>query len=561
MPPMNPKRDGAPSQDTPSSFALPVVSGQAEAARPRPRHEPSCRLGPGRTPPADAWPPRTATARRTGAASRSGSARPSTWRRRAPSSPSGADLPPTGVARREFMQLLGASLALAGATACTTRPPDERIVPYTKTPPELAPGNPLHYASGMTFGRPHLRPAHHRPRGPPRQGRGQPAAPGEPGRRRRLRAGVPALPVRPAAAPACCARARAAALACASCAEDVAGLVSKAAAADGGARLRFLTEPNSSPLMGDLRSRIQQKLPNARFYSYTRDRPGRGAPRPPARVRPAARRRSYDFAKADVVLSLDADFLESRPAQPRLRAPVRATAATRRRARSTASTSAEPRFSITGGMADHRLRVQSSDILAVAAAVAAGRGRPAAALPPPPPARRSSRRPTPRSGSQAVAADLRAARGPQRWSSPVSVSPPRCTPWPTPSTRRWATSAPPCATCRPAVAEHLAACAGCAPLVEELKAGKVDTLVITAWNPVYALPADVGLPELLDPAKNPNRAKLNVIYTLALRGRDRPRSRTGSSPRRTRSRPGATAARSTAPSPSSSRSSSRSSTA
>ncbi|WNZ60793.1 hypothetical protein QEG98_33405 [Myxococcus sp. MxC21-1] len=33
------------------------------------------------------------------------------------------------------MHLLGASLALAGATACSTRPVDERILPYTKTPP------------------------------------------------------------------------------------------------------------------------------------------------------------------------------------------------------------------------------------------------------------------------------------------------------------------------------------------------------------------------------------------------------------------------------------------
>ncbi|HYO55750.1 TAT-variant-translocated molybdopterin oxidoreductase, partial [Archangium sp.] len=56
-----------------------------------------------------------------------------------PEFPEGADLPPTGVARREFMQLLGASLALAGATACSTRPVDERMVPYTRTPPELVP--------------------------------------------------------------------------------------------------------------------------------------------------------------------------------------------------------------------------------------------------------------------------------------------------------------------------------------------------------------------------------------------------------------------------------------
>ncbi|MFP2929431.1 4Fe-4S dicluster domain-containing protein, partial [Pyxidicoccus sp. 3LG] len=50
-------------------------------------------------------------------------------------------------------------------------------------------------------------------------------------------------------------------------------------------------------------------------------------------------------------------------------------------------------------------------------------------------------------------------------------------------------------------------------LVEDLKGGRVDTLIVTSWNPLYALPADAGLKELLDPATNPNRAKLSVLYT------------------------------------------------
>ena len=50
-------------------------------------------------------------------------------------------------------------------------------------------------------------------------------------------------------------------------------------------------------------------------------------------------------------------------------------------------------------------------------------------------------------------------------------------------------------------------------LVEDIKAGRVDTLVITSWNPLYALPSDAGLAELLNPATNPDRAKLSVLYT------------------------------------------------
>jgi len=44
------------------------------------------------------------------------------------------------VSRRGFLQLMGASLALAGLSACT-RQPTEKIVPYVKAPEGLIPGN------------------------------------------------------------------------------------------------------------------------------------------------------------------------------------------------------------------------------------------------------------------------------------------------------------------------------------------------------------------------------------------------------------------------------------
>src|SRR5262245_11640026 len=55
------------------------------------------------------------------------------------------------VARRTFLKLMGASLALAGATACT-RQPEEKIVPYVRQPEEIVPGRPLFYATAMTLG-------------------------------------------------------------------------------------------------------------------------------------------------------------------------------------------------------------------------------------------------------------------------------------------------------------------------------------------------------------------------------------------------------------------------
>src|SRR3954463_13994419 len=53
--------------------------------------------------------------------------------------------------RRTFMKLMGASLALAGVTACTKQPA-EKIVPYVRQPEELIPGKPLFYATAMSLG-------------------------------------------------------------------------------------------------------------------------------------------------------------------------------------------------------------------------------------------------------------------------------------------------------------------------------------------------------------------------------------------------------------------------
>ena len=50
-----------------------------------------------------------------------------------------------------FLKLMGASLALAGVTACT-RQPAEKIVPYVRQPEELIPGKPLFYATAMPLG-------------------------------------------------------------------------------------------------------------------------------------------------------------------------------------------------------------------------------------------------------------------------------------------------------------------------------------------------------------------------------------------------------------------------
>jgi molybdopterin-containing oxidoreductase family iron-sulfur binding subunit len=65
--------------------------------------------------------------------------------------PKGASEWLDAVSRRGFLKLMGASLALAGMTACTKQPL-EPIVPYVKQPEEVIPGRPMFYATAMVLG-------------------------------------------------------------------------------------------------------------------------------------------------------------------------------------------------------------------------------------------------------------------------------------------------------------------------------------------------------------------------------------------------------------------------
>ena len=55
-----------------------------------------------------------------------------------------------GVDRRDFVKLMGASVALAGLAACNR--PAQKIVPYVRQPEDLIPGKPLYFASALALG-------------------------------------------------------------------------------------------------------------------------------------------------------------------------------------------------------------------------------------------------------------------------------------------------------------------------------------------------------------------------------------------------------------------------
>jgi MoCo/4Fe-4S cofactor protein with predicted Tat translocation signal len=65
--------------------------------------------------------------------------------------PKGASEWLDSVSRRGFLKLMGASLAMAGMTACTKQPL-EPIVPYVRQPEEVIPGRPLFFATAFSLG-------------------------------------------------------------------------------------------------------------------------------------------------------------------------------------------------------------------------------------------------------------------------------------------------------------------------------------------------------------------------------------------------------------------------
>src|SRR5579884_746362 len=65
--------------------------------------------------------------------------------------PKGASEWIDAVSRRGFLKVMGASLGLAGMTACT-KLPLEPIVPYVRQPENVIPGRPMFYATAARLG-------------------------------------------------------------------------------------------------------------------------------------------------------------------------------------------------------------------------------------------------------------------------------------------------------------------------------------------------------------------------------------------------------------------------
>jgi molybdopterin-containing oxidoreductase family iron-sulfur binding subunit len=281
--------------------------------------------------------------------------------------PPGASLRPAPLDRREFLSLVSASLAFAGLTSCAPTVP-EKIVPYVRPPEELVPGKPLFFATAFPLGGYGLGVLAESQMGRPIKIEGNPDHPASLGATDAFaQASILSL-YDPDRSKVIVNGGRIStwdAFITALTTELEAKRLNK------GAGLRILTETITSPTLASQLGQILQLFPSAQWHQYepANSDNERAASRMTFGRYADAR---YHFDKADVVLSLDADFLLP------MRGHVRHARdfASRRRAQAGENGISrmyvlESTPSITGATADHRRAVRSSDVYGVASHIAA----------------------------------------------------------------------------------------------------------------------------------------------------------------------------------------------
>src|SRR5262245_6487396 len=210
------------------------------------------------------------------------------------------------VGRRSFLKLMSASLALAGVGSACTVQPEELIVPFVRQPEEEIPGRPLFFSTAMTLGGVATGLLVESHEGRPTKVEGNPEHPGslgatdlysqasvltlyDPDRSKSI---LQLGEIRPWSAFITGMRA---------------GL--SAQAATKGAGLRILTETVASPTLAAQMRQLLTSHPNAKWIQWEPVPAGDNAR---AGLRAAVgqyMQALYDFTKADIVVSLDADFL------------------------------------------------------------------------------------------------------------------------------------------------------------------------------------------------------------------------------------------------------------
>src|SRR5580693_4346622 len=277
-----------------------------------------------------------------------------------------AEMELDGVSRRNFLRLMGASMALAGIGLSGCRRPEAYVVPYTKSVEWLIPGKAVLYTTSMPGplgGLPLIATTYE---GRPTKLEGNPLVPSSNGGTDLFAQAVVLDLYDPD-------RARTFLFngteTTAQEFDHYLGTVRKELESDKGAGIGILLDEQFSPTRDRMLRSLKEQFPEIKFYSYEpvsfeeRDSAITSLFGPDVAINPA-------FANADIIVSLDCDFLGTEQTLQGVRDFSR-----RRRVNGSTDGmnrlyAVENRYTTTGGMADHRFRCAASQIPAFAVQLA-----------------------------------------------------------------------------------------------------------------------------------------------------------------------------------------------
>jgi MoCo/4Fe-4S cofactor protein with predicted Tat translocation signal len=385
------------------------------------------------------------------------------------------------VSRRGFMKLMGASMALAGLAGCTKQP-DEPIYPYVKAPEDLILGKPNYFATAHPFvtgavpllvKSDQFRPikVDGNPEHPYNQGSSDPFTQGtlldlyDPDRSQHV---IYRGENR-------------------EWAEFAQQLRLKAADTKDGTGIYFLSATITSPTLARQWKAVQAAYPKATLVQYDPAVAGTGSE--------GWQNTQYALADADVIVSLDADFL-SGASFPGFHRLVREYADRRKDPEKLNRLySIECTPTTTGLKAEHRLGLRASEIPAFAAELAKAVGVAGVSAPVYDWSDEQKR------FLAALAKDLKAQPGKSAVIAGLYSDPSVALLAAAINDALGNAGKTVITTVEPVNALPSNQIADLKALVADLNAGKVDWLVILNSNPVYTAPADLEFAEAFDRAK------------------------------------------------------------
>ena len=398
------------------------------------------------------------------------------------------------VSRRGFLKLMGASMALAGMAGCTKQP-DEPIYPYVKSPEDLVLGKPNYFATAnpLPTGAVPLLVKSDQYR--PIKVDGNPEHPYNHGSSDVFSQGTLLELYDPDRSKHTTYRGEPRGWA-----EFTQELRLKAAASKDGTGLYFLSATITSPTLARQWDAVHAAYPKATLVQYDPALAGTWLAK--------GFSPQYDLSQADVIVSLDADFL-SGAAYPGFHKLVCDYAARRKDPAKGMNRlySVESSTTTTGMKAEHRLGLRASEIPAFAAALAVAVGATGVSAP--------SYAWTPEQTKflNTVAKDLKASAGKSAVLPGLYQDESVAALALAINTALGNVGKTVLASSEPAVPLPSDQLADFKALVADLNAGKVDWLVILNSNPIYNAPADLNFLDAFNKAKVVAHLGANVDET------------------------------------------------